>query len=75
MIIQRGTDQAIIELKRGRSDNLTAHGLQQLTSYVSAANASSGVLFMYASGASEYVVENIDNLPPGPAIRVIRPKS
>jgi hypothetical protein len=75
MIVQRGDEQTIIELKRGSSKNLADQGLQQLATYVGAANAPSGVLFMYTSGATDYVVESNDALLPGRAIRVVRPKS
>lgn len=74
MIIENDEEQVIVELKRGRSDNLIGQGMSQLMSYLSATRAKLGVLFMYVAGTTDYVSEILDEPALELQVRVIRPK-
>jgi hypothetical protein len=74
MIIERDGEQVIVELKRGKHDGLIQQGLDQLLTYVTAAEASNGLLFLYSSDAADYVTESYDDPSQAAKIRIFRPK-
>jgi hypothetical protein len=74
MIVENDEDQVIVELKRGRSDNLVEQGMSQLMSYLSATGTKFGILFMYVAGTTDYVTERFDEPALEIEVRVIRPK-
>lgn len=74
MIVEGPTEQVIVELKRGQSDNLVEQGKTQLISYLAAAKAKVGILFMYVNDTSDYVTEILDEPALELQIRIIRPR-
>jgi RecB family endonuclease NucS len=75
MIIKKENEEVIIELKRGQSENLIDQGMQQLLTYMAAANTENGILFMYSSNANDYAIEKREDAEAAKLeIRVIRPK-
>jgi hypothetical protein len=73
MIAEYEGEQVIIELKRGKHDGLIRQGLDQLLLYVSAAQASNGILFLYSSDAEKYITETYDDPTQNAKIRIYRP--
>ena len=73
MIIDGLGGSIVVELKRGQNANLIEQGKTQLLSYLGAANAKLGILFMYVSGATEYITENFDEEALELRLRIIRP--
>ena len=73
MIVEDDNGAVIIELKRGKGNSLVERGLDQIRSYLSAANANRGMLFLYSDQSSELAVEKHDEPALDMTIRVLRP--
>ena len=74
MVITRGPEVAVVELKRGQHQALVDQGIAQLAEYSVAARAQNAILFLYNTKATDYEV-SIPELPPiGVDMRVVRPR-
>jgi PD-(D/E)XK nuclease superfamily len=75
MVISKGQEHVVIELKRGQNRALIDQGVQQLALYMQAAKTDKGILFLYSGRSTDYSVENQKAVGLSVEIRVLRPKA
>jgi hypothetical protein len=75
MVIENETERTLIELKRGDYRRSIDYGIHQLELYMQAANAVSGILFLYSSKTIDYQIETRKHSGGGGQIFILRPTS
>jgi hypothetical protein len=75
MVVSKGKEHVVIELKRGHHRALIDRGLHQLALYMQAAKTNKGILFLYSGMSSNYLVEKHKALASNADIRVLRPRT
>jgi len=73
LMVTLGSQTVLVELKRGDSPSLIDRGLEQLSTYLRAANAKHGLLFLYSDRSTTYQSTRPGGCPPDVDIRVLRP--
>lgn len=75
LLIEDKNDKVIVELKRGKNSALQAQGIQQLRSYLTAASARNGLLFMFTNQARKYATLDASEPVLDMNLRIIRPNN
>jgi len=73
IVISSANQTIIVELKRGNYVSLVERGVVQLSTYLNAANAKYGILFLYSDMFTEYDVTAWSGDQAGTEIYIVRP--
>ena len=75
LMVTSDDEVVLVELKRGNSASLVERGLEQLFTYLDAANATHGLLFLYSEKSTDYEALKADVVyPPNVGVYILKPR-